>query len=117
MVVHGGCRQCGATNDRTDRIAKIERDLHGRACNQLATALTGLHHEQLLWRRVEEQCETNHERQHRSRNEIAGNEKHQQQTNRGDGLRKTGSGTRLPQISQTAASNTAKHHAETSKHH
>ena len=117
MVVHGVCRQCGTTNDRTNRIAEIERDLHGRARNQLAAALTGLHHQQLLWRRVEEQCETNQECQQSGGHMIARNEKHQQQTNRGDGLRKTGSGTRLPQISQTAASNAAKHHAETSKHH
>ena len=40
MVVHGGCRQCGTTNDRTNRIAEIERDLHGRARNQLSPACT-----------------------------------------------------------------------------
>ena len=48
---------------------------------------------------------------------IARNKEHQQQTNRGDGLRKPGGGTRLPQISQTAARNTTDHHAETGKHH
>ena len=41
----------------------------------------------------------------------------QQQAKRGNGLRKSGGGTRLPQISQTTARNTTDHHAETGKHH
>ena len=48
---------------------------------------------------------------------IARNKEHQQQAKRGNGLRKSGGGTRLPQISQTAARNTTDHHAETGKHH
>ena len=116
-IVHREGGEHRAADNRADGIAEVKRHLYSRAGDQLAAALAGFGHQQLLWSGSKEQSDGDPERQYSGHRLITRSDKHQQQAEAGDGLTYCGRAGMPPMVGQTTSKQTADDHTKAGKHH